>query len=137
MRVVLDSNILFSALIKDSTTRKKILEYEGHFLFPEFIFQELEAHKEELREKSGMSIEEFYMLLELMLRKVEIVPTTKLLPHRKKALEIVKEIDVNDALFIACALAYPESIIWSDDKKLKSQKKVRVCNTKEMLKILV
>ena len=51
MRIILDSNILFSALIKNSFTRKKLLEYQGHFLFPEIIFQEIEKHKEELRKK--------------------------------------------------------------------------------------
>jgi len=34
MNIVLDANVLFSALIKDSTTRRIILEYDGALLFP-------------------------------------------------------------------------------------------------------
>jgi len=41
MEIILDSNILFSALIKDSYIRQIILEYEGYFLFPTYIFEEL------------------------------------------------------------------------------------------------
>ena len=56
MRIIIDSNILFSALIKDSVTRKIILEYNGCFLFPYIIFEEMEEHKEELLEKKSLII---------------------------------------------------------------------------------
>ncbi len=49
MHIIIDSNVLFSALIKDSLTRKLILDYEGTFLFPAYIFQEFEEHKEEVK----------------------------------------------------------------------------------------
>lgn len=45
MNIVIDSNIIFSALIKDSIKRSLILRYEGSFLFPSFIFEELEKYK--------------------------------------------------------------------------------------------
>ena len=57
MNIIIDSNVLFSALIKNSFTRRIILEYQGLFLFPSIIFEETERHKEELLKKSGMSPE--------------------------------------------------------------------------------
>jgi predicted nucleic acid-binding protein len=51
LNIVIDSNILFSALIKDSLTRRIILDYDKTFLFPEFIFEEIQKHKEELLKK--------------------------------------------------------------------------------------
>ena len=135
MKIVIDSNILFSALTKDSKTRRIILEYEGLFLFPQYIFEEMEKHIELLLKKSRLSKQEFNTLLTILLKKVVVVPNGILLPFRKQALEIVKEIDKDDVLFIACALAYPESIIWSNDKKLKKQKSVKVLNTEEILRI--
>jgi len=132
MRIILDSNILFSALIKNSFTRKKLLEYQGHFLFPEIIFQEIEKHKEELRKKSSTPPEEFYALLELLLKKVEIVPTSQIVQLKGRALEIIENIDRDDVLFIACALAFPNSVIWSDDKRLKLQKAVKVYSSQEI-----
>ncbi len=136
MHVVLDTNILFSALIRDSTTRKLILEYEGMFLFPEYIFEEAEKHKEDIVLKSGMRIDEFNRILSLILRKVIIVPSELLEPYRQEAYEIVKDIDVNDVLFVACALAYKESVIWSNDAKLKEQSRIGVINTAEAMELL-
>ena len=136
LRIVIDSNILFSALIRDSTTRRLILEYDGYFLFPAIIFEEAEKHKSELLKKSGMNEDEFNRILGLILRKVMIVPSEILNSYYKEALEISERIDINDTLFFACALAYPNSIIWSDDKNLKNQAKIRVLNTLEIINIL-
>ena len=136
MRIIIDSNVLFSALIKDSITRKIILDYDSLFLFPSYIFEEMEKHKKELFLKSGMDEDEFYTLLELILKKVLVIPNEMFVPYRKEALSIVKDIDPDDVIFVACALAYPSSIIWSDDKKLKNQNKVNVLSTKEIKKLL-
>ena len=132
MNIVIDSNILFSALIKDSLTRKVILDYDGTFLFPSYIFEEMEKHKEELLKKSKMTAKDFNALLSLLLRKVLIVPTDSLRPYKKQAYDIVKDIDPDDVLFIACALAYPQSFLWSDDKKLRRQSIVPMLSTREM-----
>lgn len=137
MKIVLDSNVLFSALIKDSTTRKLILEYNKFFLFPSYIFEEMEKHKGELLKKSRMNKEDFDKLLEIILKKVLIVPEELLKANKNEAIGIVKDIDLDDAVFIACALAYPESVIWSDDKKLKRQNKVKILNSTEMMKYLM
>lgn len=136
MSIVIDSNILFSALIKDSVTRRLILEYRGFFLFPEFIFSEMEKHKEELLAKSKGSEKELEELLQLPLKKVLVVPNEALLPFRSEAWEIIKSIDPDDVMFIACALAYPDSALWSDDKQLKRQNRVRVINTEEVMKLI-
>ena len=136
MNIIIDSNVLFSALIKDSKTRRTILEYDNCFLFPSFIFTETQRHKGELLAKSKMTKEEFDRLFQLILKKVIIVPNEALTSQKRAALEIVKDIDINDALFVACALAYPDSVIWSDDKKLKNQTKVKVLDTREIVEFL-
>lgn len=74
MNIIIDSNILFSALIKDSLTREIILNYDSLFLFSDFIFQEMEQHKEELFKKSEMDEKDFNQLLNLILKKVVVVP---------------------------------------------------------------
>jgi predicted nucleic acid-binding protein len=137
MDIVLDANILFSALIRDSTTRRIILEYEGIFLFPVYIFDELKEHKTELLRKSNLGEEEFNHLLNMLLRKVYIVPNEALYPRRKEAYEAVKDIDPDDAVFVACVLAYPGSILWSDDKKLKNLSSITVLNTKDLIDLPV
>lgn len=136
MNIIIDSNPLFSALIKDSTTRRIILEYDGFFLFPSFIFEEMQKHKAELLKKSRMPEKDFNTLLQLILKKVAIVSNEVLVPYKKEAFEIVKDIDPDDVLFVACAIAYPHSIIWSNDRGLKKQSKVSIFNTKEIIKLL-
>ena len=96
----------------------------------------MQKHKGELVKKSGMKLTDFNKLLELILKKVLIVPSSTLYEHREEALKIVKGIDINDVIFIACSLANPDSILWSDDRKLKKQSKVKVLNTDEIRKIL-
>ncbi len=83
-----------------------------------------------------MSADEFNRLLALILGKVIIVPSEMLEPYRQEAHEIVKNIDVNDVLFIACALAYKGSIIWSNDSNLKKQSLIKVINTAEAMELL-
>jgi len=111
LKIVIDSNILFSALIKDSITRRIILDYENQFLFPSYIFEEMEIHKTELLTKSKMKEKDFEELLSLLLRKVIIIPNEILLHYKKEAYQIIKDIDPDDVTFIACALAFNDSVI--------------------------
>ena len=121
MKIVIDSNILFSALIKDSITRRIILDYDNQFLFPYYIFEEIQRYKNELLKKSKMKSRDFEDLLRLLLRKVIIILNEVLLHYKDEAYKIIKDIDSDDVTFIACALAFSESVIWSDDKRLKQQ----------------
>lgn len=131
--IILDSNILFSALIKDSITRKIILNYNGFFYMPSFVFDEINKHKKEIFQKSGLKQEEFGILMEVLLAKIRVIPKYKLLPFKNKSASIARNIDPNDAVFIASVLAYPGSILWSDDKNLKKIEGIRVLNTKEII----
>ena len=135
--IVIDSNILFSALLKNSETRRIILTCEIlPLFFPSYLFEELERHKKELILKSGMSYTDFDQLLELLIEKIIVVPDARLSPFRKQAMGLVHNIDHDDAIFVACALAIPNSILWSNDKKLKTVKHIKVLNTQEIIKLL-
>lgn len=59
MKLVLDSNIIFSALIKKSKTRDIILSDLFELYAPEYIFNEITKHKELLLRKSKMDREEW------------------------------------------------------------------------------
>ncbi len=113
MKIIIDSNVLFSALIRDAKTRSIILEYGDFFLFPSYIFEEMHEHIDELYTKTKLSKDDFKKLLHLILRKVVIVPNDVLEPYKDKSVEIIKDIDIDDAPFIACSLAYPNSAIRS------------------------
>ena len=83
-----------------------------------------------------MGDEDFTRLLEVILQKVTIVPNELIRPHKEEALGILQNIDIDDISFIACALAYKDSVLWSDDKGLKRQTRIRIISTKEAMSIL-
>ena len=82
-----------------------------------------------------MSNEDFTKFMHMIIRKVVVVPTDTLFDFREESIAIMKDIDPDDILFVACALAFPGSVIWSDDKALKRQARVPVMTTAEMLKL--
>ena len=90
----------------------------------------------ELIQKSCMNDDDFHTLLQFLLKKVEVVSFDELRKYKVEAFEIAQPLDPDDTPFFACALAYPGCIIWTDDKRLKKQDKVKVLNTQEMLVLL-
>lgn len=64
-----------------------------------------------------------------------IVPEELLIFKKEEACNLAKNIDLDDVLFFATALVFKNSIIWSDDKKLKKQKKIKVLNTQEIIEL--
>ena len=80
-----------------------------------------------------MTNNEFSLLLKVLLEKMEFIPEEKLDPYIDDAFKIIKKIDENDVLFFASVLAFPESVLWSDDKRLKKQSQVIIMNTTEFM----
>lgn len=133
MLIIIDSNILISALIKNSITRSIILSSDNKFLLPEYSLTEIKNHEKEILYKSRLSREEFIFLMKKLLKYIKIIKTGDIISYKKKAYEIMGKIDEDDVLFIACALAYQKSVIWSDDKHFKIQKTIKNYNTKELM----
>jgi predicted nucleic acid-binding protein len=132
---VIDSNVLFSALIKDSLSRRLIIESEVPLLFPEYIFVEFERHQDLLLRKSNLSRSAFDALVSILVSNVSIVPHEAIEAYLPQAHRIIDAIDPDDAIFIACVLAHPGSMLWSDDARLKLQSEVKVVSTSEILSL--
>ena len=135
MPIVLDSNILISAIIRDSITREIIISSNNEFLLPEYSFLEIKKHEEDTLSKARLSKEEFIELMKKLLRYIKIVKTQSILPFQKKAEKIMENIDRDDILFVACALAF-KCPIWSDDRHFKIQKTIKVYNTEELTTLM-
>ncbi len=137
MIIVIDSNIFMSALIKDSLTRKLMVECSQRLLFPEIIFDEMRKHKNEIIKKSKLTKEEYEKLISKLLSYVEIIPLETIRQFRWEAKKIMEHIDPNDVLFIATALAYESAYIWSDDKHFQQQDKINIFTTSEMIHLFL
>jgi predicted nucleic acid-binding protein len=134
MKLVVDTNVFMSALIKDGMTRKLIVKSPVSLLFPEIILHEVRAHEKEVIVKSGLDKVRYHSLQKKLLQYFDIVPTEVLRSAKEDALSIALPIDKDDALFFAAALVY-NAPIWSDDKRLKLQDRVRVLNTPEVVQL--
>ncbi|HLC81483.1 MAG TPA: PIN domain-containing protein [Candidatus Nanoarchaeia archaeon] len=132
MDLVIDANVLFSALIKDSFAYNLLFSDAFHIFTPEYIFTELEKHKAEILEKTERTIEEFFRLVETLKRRINIIPLEELIPYVDEAEKLTP--DPDDVAYFALALKL-NCAIWSNDKKLKEQDKIKVYHTHELSKI--
>lgn len=74
LKLVLDTNIIISALIsKQSTIRDILISDKIIFYMPELVLAELLKHKELLCNKTGLSQKEVFFTLFYLLSRVEIV----------------------------------------------------------------
>ena len=133
MDLIVDANILFAALIKEGFTDRLLFNGKFHLFTPEFIFTEFEKHKKEILEKTERSEEEFFRVLEVLKRRVTLVPLEELTSYVKKAEEITP--DPDDMAYFALAL-HLNCSIWSNDKELKEQDIIKIYHTHELVKFL-
>lgn len=118
--VVVDTNVLFSALLRRSARFTEVLlTSDRRFLINELVVVELFKHKEKIVRLSRLGDEDvvhlFYELLrELELFKEELVAP----PNRAKAAELCQDVDLTDAPHVAIALE-TGGLLWTGDEKLK------------------
>ena len=138
MELVVDANVIFAALIKNSTTRKLLLlRTPSPFTLytTPFILEEVFKYLSYLAEKTETEESELLeMLMELFISAdINIIPENQLRPYMKEALKVSP--DKNDAQYFAIAMSM-NCPIWSNDKRLKGQSRIKVINTAELLLIL-
>ena len=136
MKLVVDTGIIISALIKDSLTRKVIMHPAFEFYSPEEIQNEIEDNIDEIVEKSKVSRKRIYDVLDTILDRIEIIPSHTFSGHYKIAYEKMKYIDEDDAPFLALAMSFENDGIWSNDSHIHEQDLVRVWTTDEVLEEL-
>ena|SRR3989338_121897 len=135
MILVVDTNILISALIRDSTTRKIIIKSGWDFYYPEKSFHEVREYKNLVLEKSGMSEQEYTEMLNHLLKHIQLVPEELIKQRLDEANKLLGKIDPDDVIFLATALSLDNSKIWSDDTHFEKQNKITVFKTKDIVKL--
>jgi predicted nucleic acid-binding protein len=135
MEIVLDTNILISSLLRNGLTRDILSLSPLKMYTVEYAKFEIEKHKDELLFKSKLDEKSFNYLTEFVFSKVNFVPMVELSLFRDEAVEIMREIDIDDSPFIALAmlLGCP---IWSNDLHFKKQNIIESYTTKEIINLL-
>jgi predicted nucleic acid-binding protein len=131
MKLVVDANILFAALIKEGLTAELLISDKLQLFAPEFLFTEFIKYEELILKKTHRSREEFNQFLELLKEQITIIPKKEITPFIDKAEKYSP--DPKDTVYLALAFAL-KSNIWSNDKRLKQdQQKIMVYSTEKLI----
>jgi len=132
MKLVCDTNIVFSALIAGGKSRELLLSDRVELYAPEFFFTELDNHREEISEKSNLSEDELGLLLDLLFKDTEVVPKEEFEDELSQAAEHIEETDPDDVPFLALAI-HLDIDLWSDDTDFDNQDAVKNWKTHELV----
>jgi len=121
MIVVVDSNILFSSLLSaNSLFVQTLLDEDCKFIAPNFIFVEIFKYKDKILKHSKLSADELLEVLNKLLSNIQFLPNKFISPDNlEKAIELCKDIDLKDCVFVALTLEMG-AVLWTGDKKLKT-----------------
>lgn len=124
--VVVDTNLIFSALISKASKIRDIL-IEGNITCyaPNFLIIEIYKHKDKLLKHSKLTESEFYLYFNGIIESIKFIPLDFIgLDSRQKTYDLCKDIDIKDTPFIALAIEL-NIPIWTGDKKLKDGLKLK------------
>jgi len=134
MQLVVDTNVIISALLAKSRTFELIVLGDLDLFVPDYSLQEIENHSEELVGRMGVSKEEFSLVLGIILSHVTVVNRQSYTKFESHAKNICP--DPDDFAFFALALSM-KIPLWTNDAKLKKQNEIRIYNTKDLIELLI
>lgn len=110
MRLVVDANVLFAALLKEGATRKIFRAGQLEFYSPSFVLEEFSRHKTALLDKSEASERELFEVFEKLEKIIVFAERDEYDAHVDEALLACE--DENDAPYVALA-AFLNCGVWS------------------------
>lgn len=120
-KIVVDTNIVFSALLNTNSRIGQILiSGKAHFDFysPEYVRFEIFQHKEKIKFIGKLTEDEFIETLGLILRNITILNHSIIPPEiYRKAELLCQDIDIDDTVFVAVS-DFIKGILWTGDMKL-------------------
>ena len=121
MRVIVDTNIVFSAILNSSSRIGKILlNSKGHFQFYscDYLRTEINRHRNRLLKLTKLSEDELAELESLVTHNITFIDVRLLPQDLLKQTEILlKSIDPNDTPFVALT-KHLEGKLWTGDMQL-------------------
>lgn len=121
MNIIVDSNIVFSAILNSQSRIGQLIVYGSKFFdfySVNLLKTEIFNHKIKLLKSSGLDDSQFERAFEIITERITFIDEILISDDDiNKAFEVVSGIDENDALFIALT-NHMDSKLWSGDKKL-------------------
>jgi|AntRauMinimDraft_3_1070383.scaffolds.fasta_scaffold03070_3 predicted nucleic acid-binding protein len=132
MKYVVDANIILSGLISDSMTRRLLVELEDDLLTPAYVHDEIGKYTEMVSEKSGLTPVEVDDLIEILFKRIDIVPRSEVLDSLQETARIMRDTDPDDTVYLAAAIER-DAQLWSDDGDYDEQDTVPVATTGDIV----
>ena len=143
MKVVVDTNIVFSGILnKDSIISKILLSYHPHFTFYScnFLKSEIQKHTGKIQKLTKLNRSEIKELERLVTHNISFISEDLISnKHFLNAEDILKDIDLSDVPFLALTQQL-KGILWTGDLKLvnglKRKNFNKVVTTSQLYKLL-
>lgn len=126
MKLIIDTNVIISSLLKDSKARELLLSETFEFYLPEIVLSEINKYILYIVQKSNLNEKEIKVVLNKILEKLNIVPIQVYEDKIPEALSIMEKIDKKDTQFIALALKIENDGLLTNDKHFQKQSIVKV-----------
>lgn len=143
MRIVVDTNIAFSAILNTNSRIAQILllpKSRLNFYSTEQLLTEIGENRDKIKKISGYSEEELNRIIQLITGRIRFI-NVRLIPKEvyQKSEKLTHDIDIDDTEFIALT-EHAKAKLWSGDKELLTglQKKKwnKVITTEELYKLI-
>ena len=138
LRIVIDTNILIGALVRDTSFKARLLKNKRVlFFFPDYGLVEIEKFREYIcsKREKDTTAPSFDYAIKFLLESVTVVPRQLYQDQIPRAYILMEKIDPKDSPFLALAL-HLECPLWSDDTHLKRQSLVPCYSTQEFSGLL-
>ena len=121
MKLIIDSNIVFSALLNSNSKIGELILQGGNY-FEFFTIYQLEDeilnHKDKVLKHSKISEQQFNIRFNLLIKNINFIVLERIeTNYLLEAFKLVKDIDENDAIFVALSMKFGFKL-WTGDKKL-------------------
>jgi len=130
MIIVIDANIIISALVKDGKSAELLVNPVLELYAPEFFMEEIIKYKDEILGKTHRNLEGFSLILSEILLLTKIIPKSDFGDYIDEVRLFSPDEKDNTYLALALKLNCP---IWSNDKGLKEQTRVKIYSTEEII----
>ena len=135
MKILIDTNIIIAALIKNSKAREIILSGKFEFSSPEFVLEEVSKYKKYICNKAKISNEVFELAVQIIFDKINLVPKEEYDEFVEKSKEIMEK-DIKDVPYVSCYFALECDYIWTNDLDFFGKKELKIISTKDLLDLL-
>ncbi len=106
------------------------------FIAPEYTFTEILKHANLIEKKAKLTSKDLQYVMDVLFSRITIYPKEEYADCYIQAKEIMKDIDPDDAPFLALAMKTKVDGIWSEDKGFQQQNHIKVYTTKQLLEFI-